>query len=169
MNKAADRQDGPYLADAVANEFLELGKGSITPMKLQKLVYYAHAWNLAIFDVPLISDRIEAWTYGPVIPSLYDEFKEFRGSPITRKAWELDKQGKRIQARIPDEDERSKALIKKVWKLLGPLTPIQLSNMSHSTSEPWSKIECKGANLAIPQELIRDCFKQILHGQPSEK
>jgi uncharacterized phage-associated protein len=163
MNRT--NKHGPYLADAVANEFLDLGGGSITPMKLQKLVYYAHAWNLAIFDAPLISDRIEAWTYGPVIPSLYEEFKEFRGSPITRKAWELDNQGKRIQARIPDHDDRSKALIERVWKLLGHLTPIQLSNMSHSINEPWHKIQYKNAGLAIPQELITDCFKQILRGQ----
>lgn len=40
--------------------------GSITTMKLQKLVYYSQAWQLAFHHVPLFEDRIEAWAEGPV-------------------------------------------------------------------------------------------------------
>lgn len=162
----ANKTHGPYLADAVANEFLELGGDGITPMKLQKLVYYAHAWSLALFNEPLIKDRIEAWRYGPVIPTLYEEFKEFRGNPITRKALELDLQGRKIEAAIPETDTRSKSLVRKVWGILGKLTPIQLSNMSHSPNEPWSKIQTKDIGLAIPDELIKECFSKILVESP---
>lgn len=49
--------------------------GSITTMKLQKLVYYSQAWSLVWDEKPIFRDRIEAWANGPVIPSLYREHK----------------------------------------------------------------------------------------------
>ena len=45
--------------------------GPMTAMKLQKLVYYAHAWSLVWDEKPLFDQRIEAWANGPVCPDLY--------------------------------------------------------------------------------------------------
>jgi len=50
-------------------------QGTMTTMKLQKLVYYCQAWSLVWDDRPLFNDRIEAWASGPVVPSLYNEHK----------------------------------------------------------------------------------------------
>ena len=36
----------------------------ISNLKLQKLLYYAQAWYLALYDVPLFDDPIEAWVHG---------------------------------------------------------------------------------------------------------
>jgi uncharacterized phage-associated protein len=49
----------------------------ISNLKLQKLLYYAHAWHLAIYDNGLFSERIEAWVHGPVIPAVYRRFKNY--------------------------------------------------------------------------------------------
>jgi uncharacterized phage-associated protein len=49
--------------------------GSITAMKLQKLVYYSQAWSLVWDERPLFQARIEAWANGPVIPTLYAEHR----------------------------------------------------------------------------------------------
>jgi uncharacterized phage-associated protein len=46
--------------------------GRVTTMKLQKLVYYAQAWQLVFHGRPLFSDRIEAWSEGPVTRVLSD-------------------------------------------------------------------------------------------------
>lgn len=54
----------------------------ITNLKLQKLLYYSQAWHLAIYDEPLFQDRIEAWVHGPVVPSVFREYRSFRWSPI---------------------------------------------------------------------------------------
>ena len=51
-------------------------------LKLQKLVYYAQAWHLALRDVPLFEEDFEAWVHGPVIPALYQEYKKFGWRPI---------------------------------------------------------------------------------------
>ena len=58
-------------------------------MKMQKLVYLAHGWHLAIHDRPLISENFEAWPYGPVEEDLYHIFKPYRDAPITdyAKTW----------------------------------------------------------------------------------
>lgn len=53
-----------------------LGKtGSISTMKLQKLVYYCQAWSLVWDEQPLFEQKIEAWANGPVVPVLYDAHK----------------------------------------------------------------------------------------------
>jgi uncharacterized phage-associated protein len=46
-------------------------KGEMSAMKLQKLVYYAQAWNLAWLRTPLFGERVEAWAKGPVVRELY--------------------------------------------------------------------------------------------------
>ena len=152
-------------ADAVANEFLRTRLGRISPMKLQKLVYYSHGWSLALFDEPLIEDRIEAWQYGPVIPALYYEFKEFGNSPITRLAKELaieGEPGRAVEVEPEMVDERPKKLVQKVWDRLGHYSAVELSNLTHSENEPWFKVPKKRPGIAIPNELIRNCFKDML-------
>jgi uncharacterized phage-associated protein len=47
--------------------------GPVGPLKLQKLVYYAQAWSLVWDNQALFNNRIEAWTYGPVVPELWKQ------------------------------------------------------------------------------------------------
>ena len=49
----------------------------ITNLKLQKLVYYAQAWHLAIYSKPLFNTDFEAWVHGNVIHDLYSECKSW--------------------------------------------------------------------------------------------
>lgn len=55
----------------VARYILEQ-KGSITAMKLQKLVYYCQAWSLVWDEREMFPEKIQAWANGPVIPELFD-------------------------------------------------------------------------------------------------
>jgi len=54
-------------------------------MQLIKLVYIAHGWTLGLYNQPLIGKQVEAWTYGPVIPSVYHDFKHYGRDPITQQ------------------------------------------------------------------------------------
>src|SRR5689334_17203169 len=54
----------------------------ITPLKLQKLVYYAQAWYVALYDKPLVRDEFQAWLHGPVSPRLYQRFKALQWRAI---------------------------------------------------------------------------------------
>lgn len=53
-------------------EFILRKFGSMTAMKLQKLVYYCQAWSLVWDEKPLFPERIEAWANGPVVRELFD-------------------------------------------------------------------------------------------------
>jgi uncharacterized phage-associated protein len=50
---------------------------SITHLKLQKLIYYAQAWALALKGCSIFEEDFEAWTHGPVIPRVYEQFRHF--------------------------------------------------------------------------------------------
>lgn len=70
----------------VANYFLAtLGtdkESDITNMKLQKLCAYAQALSLGLFGKTLFSENMQAWHHGPVIPSLYEKYKNYGGAVI---------------------------------------------------------------------------------------
>ena len=54
----------------------------IDNLKLQKLLYYTQAWHLAIFGTPIITDQIEAWVHGPVVPEVFRMYSDFRWKSI---------------------------------------------------------------------------------------
>ncbi|MDY7013941.1 MAG: DUF4065 domain-containing protein [Cyanobacteriota bacterium] len=56
----------------------------ISNLKLQKLVYYAQAWHLALYQTPLFEEDFQAWIHGPVIPELYQKYKDYRWRPILK-------------------------------------------------------------------------------------
>lgn len=141
-----------YNALAVANFFLDLAKSKgvgLDPMKLQKLIYFSHGWDLALFDKPLVDEEIQAWDYGPVIPSVYHEFKKFGASPITQYATDYDSAAQEVVVpRIPLQDESVKLLLK-VWEIYGGYTGIQLSNLTHLADTAWSKARVRAQDMGL--------------------
>ena len=48
----------------------------ITPLKLQKLLYYIQSWHIAKFEKNNLFDELpQAWVNGPVYRSVYDAYK----------------------------------------------------------------------------------------------
>lgn len=50
-------------------------QGTMTTMKLQKLVYYCQAWAVVWDSQPIFNEEIQAWASGPVVPELYQAHK----------------------------------------------------------------------------------------------
>jgi uncharacterized phage-associated protein len=160
-----------YSSKAVANYFLERAKQegiSLTPMQLIKLVYFAHGWCLAIFDRPLIDEQVQAWQFGPVIPSLYHEFKIFGNQPVTEEATKIELlAGKRLRftaPNIPQDDSETRALLGKVWQVYSKLSALKLSRLTHQPNSPWHAVYnqhpgVKG--LTIPDEDLKVYFKNL--------
>lgn len=123
----------PIRAIDVADYILKR-KGSMTAMKLEKLVYYSQVWSLVWTERELFRERIEAWANGPVVPSLYrlhrGHFKIgpgfFNGNPDRLK-----------------EDQRD--VINRVLGFYGDKDPQWLSNLTHLEA-PWQKARA-GVNI----------------------
>lgn len=54
----------------------------ITPLALQKLLYFAQGLYLASRGTPLFDDDCEAWVHGPVYPDVYSQYKKYGYNPI---------------------------------------------------------------------------------------
>jgi len=171
----------PYEANAIANYFLDRAASegkSLDQMKLQKLVYYANGWHLVFKNAPLIDEQVEAWPYGPVIPSLRDSFRIYGDQPIASPASylvpnrgtnlidEIEEVVPTIGQGNPPDLPFVKSLLDRVWQVYGKYTGVQLSNMTHEPGTPWDKVNRqhngeipKGTD--IPAEYMRGYFQSL--------
>jgi uncharacterized phage-associated protein len=155
-----------YPALLIANFFLQLAKEQgqpVTPMKLIKLIYFAHGWSLALRNQPLISENVEAWRYGPVIASVYHYFKKFGNEAITETAPDEKFAISKIKF---NGDASTQRLLERIWEVHGQYTGVQLSNISHEEGSPWDiawnkqngKESNNHNNHIISNELMREFF-----------
>lgn len=157
-----------YDPKSIANVFLALAEAAgkrLTPLQLIKLVYIAHGWYLALTSKPLIRETPQAWQYGPVVPSLYQEFKEFGNSPITRRC---EKFAFGTPSELPPdgEDGGLHRFLQKIWNVYGKYTGAQLSTLTHQVGTPWHDVwynqggkDRHGAD--IPNDLIRAHYQEL--------
>lgn len=159
----------PYSPLAIANYFLDKAKAEgkpLSPMKLQKLIYFAHGWHLALYGgKPLLNEQVQAWDYGPVVPSVYHEFKKFGSGRIEQYGTDFDfSKGEIITPRIPLDDKQTLALLDKIWEVYGKYTGIQLSNLTHEHNSAWTDVRNDPENggmrsVGIPNKLIQREFE----------
>ncbi len=99
-------------------------RGSMSAMKLEKLVYYSQAWSLVWDERPLFPESIEAWANGPVVRDLYERH---RGQFIvTRWPWG--------NPDVLTKDERD--TVDAVMEFYGKQSALWLSNLTHQ-EDPW--------------------------------
>lgn len=99
---------------------------ALTNLKLQKILYYAQAWHLALYDKPLFEDAIEAWIYGPVVPRVYRQFKKFRNQPIV------------YEGEQPRISEERRDFLQELFGVFSGYSSYQLERMTHN-ERPWQK------------------------------
>ena len=166
-------------AAATANAFLDIQEGDkgtfprIDPMKMQKLLFYAAAWWLALKEKPLFPEEICAWPWGPVVPNVYTAFRDFGRNPIIgRRATEIVRVGPGhldFERREPKVELSSDggSFLRGVWNSHKLLTGIQLSNATHAPGEPWTIVKEQyrddlSSKPIIPNDLIKEVFKRKL-------
>ena len=156
----------PYNAAQVANFFLEKGREEnhpITMLKLIKLCYIAHGWHLGLKKTPLFHEQVEAWQYGPVIPSLYHEFKRCGRSPINNFAQELDLDSFSMAKAVTPKESGVRGIMEKVWDIYKQTSGQSLINKTHSEGTPWKKYyEPDRKGIVIPNKEIEDYYADFL-------
>lgn len=137
-------------------QFVDRTSGdSINLFKLQKMVYYAQAWHLALHEEPLFDDEFEAWVHGPVSPALHRRFRHFASDPIGLESITTD---------TTKLDLALRDLLDEVWTVYGKYSTPYLEKMSHDES-PWQDVRVELApdirgNCVITQEAMRKFFSQ---------
>ena len=121
----------------------------ISPLKIQKLVYYAQGFFLAVFNKPLFTDSIEAWRHGPVVPTLWQEYKDYGKNPILLHSG--------YNSNLPSEETD---LIDEVFNIFGLYSAWGLRNMTHE-EQPWIDHNEDGG--IIPQEELKVYFATRLN------
>ncbi len=154
----------PYRAKTIALFFLELGSRDdieISPMKMQRLIYFAHGWCLAITNSPLIEESIEAWRYGSVIGTIYYWLRSFGSQPIKLKELEIEPQDLMRLEKLK-RDEQIMHLLHKVWEVYKDYDAITLSEMAYLPSSPWDEtrkeVAAEKFNVTIDDNQIKRYF-----------
>jgi len=156
---------------AIANEFIRRAradKKAFTQMQLQKLVYIAHGWSLAINGEPLTCDAPEAWEYGPVYKELRRALRSYGRDQVTREI----RSEEYVPGVFSDEPDGNAvaelsreqiAVIDRVYRDYGKFHAFQLSALTHKNGTPWTTVYNRGAGKfePIPDNMIRDHFVEL--------
>lgn len=101
-------------------------RDQISHLKLQKLLYYAQGYSLAISNKLMFNEPIECWPHGPVVKSIYHCYKKHGGKPIPAVTHFNTKA-------FSDEDIE---VLKFVAKEYGQYSAWKLRDMTHC-EDPW--------------------------------
>lgn len=133
--------EGVYTPRHIANFFLDKADEegtALTQLHVIKLVYIAYGWTLAILNRKLFDEEIEAWPYGPVIPSLYHELKHYGRGPVLYRCTDFDYFTNRsVVPRVSARDEQVRLILTRVWESYKDFSSSDLIRMTHDIDTPW--------------------------------
>lgn len=116
----------------------------ISNLKLQKLLYYAQSYSLALNDKPLFNEKFEAWTHGPVIPIIYQKYKNYGSDGIK----EYDD---------VSLDLDTEKLLLEIYDVFGKYSAWGLRELTHS-EYPW--INAYERKTLVNEKDMKECFKE---------
>ena len=152
----------------VADYLIAKSGGRLTPLQVIKLVYVAHGYSLALLGKPLAGETIEAWRYGPVVPSVYHSAKKYGGSPIRELLYSGisvdDRDGvegakKFFASTIPKEQ---RDILDGVLEGYGNFTGPELIDITHKEGH-WKKYyKPRAMRQKIPDDAIKEHYSEVI-------
>lgn len=141
--------------EIIAEYIIAIGK-EITPLALQKILYYAQGFYKAFFGKFLFEDDCQAWIHGPVYVNIYEKYKEFKSANIF-----ID-----VDYDIEDiiEDEK-REILDAIIKYFGYYNGKALEKMSHFET-PWINarkglLPIENSNNIISKNDIKEYFEKV--------
>ncbi|MBL8269253.1 Panacea domain-containing protein [Steroidobacter sp.] len=154
----------PYSTETVVNSILQRGfrekRADLTPMKMQKLLYFLNGWHLAVSGKPVVDQPFEAWKYGPVVESAYKQMRRFGADCVSDYLKVLDPKSGEWKAYVVSDDDKTFAdVLDLTWEKYIGIDALHLSAMTHEKGSPWHETHRNaGQGSVIPNELIRKYF-----------
>lgn len=145
----------------VANAILGIAEDAglrISNLALNKILFFAHGWHLAINNTPLIDSVFEAWQFGPVHPQVYRQFKGLGHKAIPRGG-RLTTIDLITGADNPVEPGLTDAEIQfcsKIVHFYGKYSATRLVEISHEPGAPWDQVWEKAGRASSPGMVISD-------------
>ncbi|WP_296816438.1 type II toxin-antitoxin system antitoxin SocA domain-containing protein [Megasphaera sp.] len=135
----------------------------ITPLMLQKLLYFVQGISYANHNTPIFPEDCQAWTHGPVYPEIYTLFKQFRYNPIEDPRFVI------FEGTDDKLTVQERHIVELVANTFGEYTGKPLERITHQEA-PWQDAR-KGygdgipSNELISKQSIRDYYleKEILY------
>jgi len=116
----------------------------MTPLKVQKLLYYSQGFHKVLTGEKLFKEKILAWQYGPVVQEVFNELRCYNSSGISDGL---------ISVKIDDETEK---VLNLVYNNFNQFSAGKLVSMTHNET-PWVSTE---QNSEIKVDIIEDYFKK---------
>lgn len=157
-------KEAMYSADSVAKIVIQYSNNkrySISNLKLQKILYFIQAIFLNEYNRACFKEEIEAWTFGPVVPSVYQKYKIFGANSIPEYACKDDSfvglfsynnSNNRLAISPNDND-----IICDIVDSLSGYSASDLVEITHKQS-PWINAYTPYCNNIISKESILDFF-----------
>jgi len=131
--------DGRAIANFVL-DFCDAQGLNVTNLALQKLVYFCHVWSLIELRQPLVQHQFEAWEFGPVLPYLYREFKNFDRTPIVGRARRIDPRDGQRRIVAYTFDLATDSFLRRIAAFYSRVRAADLVALSHVEGGPWHRV-----------------------------
>ena len=138
------------IADIFVRKGIEDDK-SVSPAKLNALVYFAYGWTAAIVGEELFREKFETGNLGPTVPSVYEEFKEWENFDVLEPSGKTRANPRKEIADVIDE----------VWRSMKDMSAARLCNMTHAKGTPWKEAVEKRRSF-VDSASIRKYFEKEL-------
>jgi len=141
----------------IANTLLDRASRENEPMthlKLQKLIYFVYKRYLKEYGKALFSEFFQVWTHGPVLRSVYDEFKGYAANPINGYIYSVGPGGTRIKSTVSDDETKFYNVLNWVWFTYSKYGALELREFTHIIDGAWDKAK-NDAQPYIKDELIK--------------
>lgn len=130
--------------DELANNY-DIVPEYITNLKLQKLLYFVQAICLMIFGEKAFPEKILAWSYGPVVNEVYQQYKQNHASKINS------------ESNVKNISSGLYKIIEEVINSYGLFEANRLIDLTHE-EEPCLNTEI---NKEIGIDLIKNYFNKV--------
>lgn len=131
-------------------ELCRLSEESLTQLRMQKILYYAHMIHLGKRYAPLINNTFLAWKHGPVALGLYEHVKGWQADKIRLVAFRDI-----VDLGEMENCETEAQSLREAYEKLKDFTAGQLVNASHSRNGAWYKT-LRMRRVEIPDDFIKD-------------
>lgn len=145
----------------VANYFISKSRNKLenpmTPLKLQKLCYYAQAWSLVWDKKELFSDDFQAWVHGPANYKIYKKYDYVTKDGIIKKV----DHGFRIEIFTKEQIET----LEEIWTAYGKYSGDYLEQLTHQ-ERPWKETRGNlppgmGCDRIITKKLMKEFYSKL--------